>query len=115
MVNAIDRSGLTGCLMEVNAMSERISEGRIGLSALTGKPISRYASRNWLAAALGPTAGLLGDTRRITGGAIGDWTEPDTRALRRLIPYNNVFYWRTLFDRAENGVNNFFGVPRTAR
>lgn len=56
-VEALDKSGLVGWLMEVNATMEKATRGTVGLSAFTGEPVSRYASRNVTGAILGPTPG----------------------------------------------------------
>jgi hypothetical protein len=112
LVDAVDRSGLTGWLMEANAMTEKMTAGAVGLSAVTGKPISRYAQRNIVGSLVGPTAGTAEEFARITQGVFGgEWDAKDTRTLRRLIPYNNLFYMRQLFDKTEAGINEFLGVP----
>jgi hypothetical protein len=115
LVEAIDRSGLTGWMMEANSMTEKLTRGAVGLSAVTGKPVSRYASRNISSALLGPTAGTMQDFTRVVGAAAsGEWNQSDSRVMRRLIPYNNIFYLRQMFDEAEAGINGFFGVPKPA-
>jgi hypothetical protein len=112
LVNAVDRSALTGWFMDVNNISEKATGGRLGLAALTGRPVSRYASRNMLRAVAGPTADLAEDMRRVVSGTVnGEWTEMETRALRRVLPYQNLFYARKVFDDAEAGINAYFGVP----
>lgn len=116
MANAVDRSGLLGWLMEANNMTEKLTRGAVGLSAITGKPISRYASRNITGALLGPTFGTVEDFIRVTGAATSrEWNQSDSRVMRRLIPYNSIFWLRTIFDQAEAGINEFFGVPEPAR
>ena len=71
MVEAFDRSGLTGWLMDAHNMTERVTRGGIGLSRLTGGPtMSRYQSRNVTDTLMGPNGGLLygrGAGRRFTG------------------------------------------------
>jgi hypothetical protein len=115
LVEAIDRSGLTGWMMEANSMTEKLTRGAVGLSAVTGKPVSRYASRNISSALMGPTAGTIQDFTRVVGAAAsGEWNQSDSRVMRRLIPYNNIFYLRQMFDEAEAGINGFFGVPKPA-
>src|SRR5690606_26639789 len=104
----LDRSGLTGWLFDVNNILEKGSRGTIGINALMGGPqMSRYASRNLWGAVLGPTAGLIEDFTQITGSAAtGDWRQSDTHAVRRILPYQNLFYMRGLFDAAEAGAND---------
>ncbi|MGX9178259.1 hypothetical protein [Mesorhizobium sp. BHbdii] len=45
-VEALDWSGLTGWAMDANGVLEKATRGTLGLSMITGKPISRYATRN---------------------------------------------------------------------
>lgn len=111
VVNAFDRSGLGGWFMEANGMAEKLTRGRIGASAFTGKKISRYQSRNIIGALIGPTAGAVKDFAQVTGSLFeGDWKESDTRAVRRILPYQNVFYLRNLLDKAEENLNRTIGV-----
>ena len=111
--NAFDRSGLAGVLMEFNNVAEKVTDGRVGLSALTGKPISRYASRNVTASLLGPAVGLAEDSIKAANAALGtrEWKARDTHNARQLLPYNNLFFMRSIFDNAEAGINEAFGVP----
>ena len=111
--NAFDRSGMAGVLMEFNNIAEKVTDGRVGLSALTGKPISRYASRNVTASLLGPGFGLAEDSFAALNAALGtrEWKERDTHNARQLLPYNNLFYLRSAFDNAEKGINQALGVP----
>lgn len=124
-VEALDNSGLLGVLMEANAMTEKVTAGRVGLSMVSGKQISRYASRNAMGALLGPTADAMTDVLTIgrvigptadyfTGSATPGhqrWSGADTHALRKLAPLNTLFYIRTLVDKIEEGVNQSMGVP----
>lgn len=113
LTEGFDRSGLLGWFFEANNMAEKVTRGNIGVSALTGGPqMSRYASRNITGALLGPTVGLTQDFVQTTGSAFsGDWQSQDTRALRRLLPYQNLFYLRSVLDAAEEGVNDALGAP----
>jgi len=109
---AFDRSGMTGWLMDVNNVTEKVTRGKVGLSALTNSgPASRYASRNVLGAILGPSAGLVDDFSSVTGSAFqGDWTDKDTARARRLIPFQNALGIRRIFDEFEEGLNKALGV-----
>ena len=114
IVEGVDRSGLTGWFFDVNAISEKMTRGVIGTSALTGGPtLSRYASRNVLGAIFGPSVGAIRDLQKVTAaGATGDIRQSDIRALRRLMPYQNLFYMRRLLDQAEAGVAAQLGVTQ---
>ena len=125
VAEAFDQSGLLTVLMEANAMTEKLSRGRAGLSVITGDQISRYASRNIAGATLGPTFDLVGDVATLgrTAGPIIDtirgvptnpedrWVRGDTRAVRKIIPLQNLLYLRWLFDRVEEGVNEGLRLP----
>jgi GNAT superfamily N-acetyltransferase len=128
-VEAFDRSGLTGWFFEANNMTEKLTAGRVGAHALTGEVATRYASRNVLGAVLGPSADLLGDLQTVTssiaeetfprrgrgGGETGGWSEGTTRAIRKHVPLQNLFYMRWLFDSTEQGFNQYFGVPKAKK
>jgi hypothetical protein len=109
---ALDNSGLLGVLMEANNISEKVTGGGIGLSRLSGKQISRYASRNVMGSLLGPTADATTDFLTLGRLAAPDrWTRADTHSIRKVIPFQNLFYLRQLFDMAEEGVNSGLGIP----
>jgi hypothetical protein len=114
---AVDRSGLTGWAFEINNITEKMTRGAVGVSALTGGPtMSRYASRGVLESLLGPTTGIVNDLAQITGAAAtGEWTEADTRAARRMFPYQNLLGLKQAIDATEAGVNEALGIPMRAR
>ncbi len=57
----------------------------------------------------GPTLGTVQDFGQVTGAvSTGEFRASDTRALRRLMPYQNLFYIRSLFDNADGPTT---GVP----
>lgn len=106
---AFDRSGLSGWLTDVNNIAEKTALRPLTIAGLTGTPASRYASRNVYGAIFGPTADVLGDV--VPLGMTGEWSAADTHVLRKLIPMQNLFYIRQLFDAAEAGANEAFGIP----
>lgn len=112
LTEAIDRSGMTGIIFDVNNITEKFTRGRLGISSLTGGPtMSRYQSRNVMGALFGPTADAIPDLAQV-GGAIstGEITDSDIHTARKLVPYQNLFYTRWLFDQAEKGVANEVGT-----
>jgi len=114
--NAIDQSGLTGWFMEVNNMAEKATRGRVGLSALTGEQISRYATRNVTGAFLGPTPGAIADIFQVSGSIFaGDTTKGDLHKARQLIPFQNLFYIRQLLNRVEEATGDAMGLPETRK
>jgi len=109
IAEGLDRSGSTGSIMEINNTIEKISANSIGLRPLLGitTPASRFASRDASEAFLGPTFGsLLSTTLRVGGAATADyeWTDADTRAMRRLLPYQNLAIIRQGFDKIEEAL-----------
>lgn len=115
-VNAFDRSGLTGWLMEANGISEKLTRGRVGASFFTGEQITRYASRNVTGAFLGPSADAVADIFQISGSIFaGDTTKSDLRRARMLLPMQNLFYARWLFNQVEEATGEGLNLPDTSR
>ncbi|WP_417834760.1 hypothetical protein [Thalassospira xiamenensis] len=110
----VDKSGVLGWLTEANALSEKLTRGKVGVSYLTGGPtLSRYASRNIIGSLIGPTSGAISDAAQVVGSiSAGDVRESDISALRRLLPYQNLIYLRNILDQAEAGINSQLGVNR---
>lgn len=109
VAEGIDRSGVLGVLTYYNLLAERATGGRVGLSALAGEGVlSRYHTRNALGAFLGPSFGAGQDIFTVSGSiASGEpLTDGDIAALRRLLPYQNLFYIKSLFDAVERGLGS---------
>jgi hypothetical protein len=115
-VEAFDKSGIAGWLMEANNIAEKASRGRVGLSAVTGEQVSRYASRNVTGAFLGPTADAVSDIFQVSGSIFaGDTTKSDLRKARQLLPMQNLFYVRGLLNQVEEATGDALGLPDTRR
>ncbi|TPM89884.1 hypothetical protein FJ977_35400 [Mesorhizobium sp. B2-1-3A] len=115
-VEALDKSGLTGWLMDANNVAEKATRGRVGFSAITGKQVSRYASRNVTGAFLGPTADAVSDIFQVSGSIFaGDTTKSDLHKLRQLVPAQNLFYLRSLFDKVEAATGDALDLPDTRK
>lgn len=72
----------------------------------------RWAKQDVTGQILGPTGGLMEDALR--GARALTREQPnagDVEALRRLMPYNNLFYTRMLFDEAEQHTKDRLGIP----
>ena len=112
VAEGIDRSGVTGWLFDANNILEKVTRGHVGVGAITGSgQMSRYASRNIADALMGPSVGRVEDALKVTGAVTsGEWSESDTRAIRRLIPFQNLFYIRQLFDAGEDRLQDILGV-----
>ncbi|MGX9574024.1 hypothetical protein ACWUKX_15350 [Mesorhizobium sp. f-mel] len=86
-VEALDWSGLTGWAMDANGVLEKATRGTLGPSMVTGKPISRYATRNTPGALLDPTLDAASDIFQATGAvAAGDFERSDLHTVRKLLP-----------------------------
>lgn len=111
---AISRGNLLGWFEEGNALASKVTRGGVDLYRLIGadKPLSRYASRSAMDQILGPSAGKIGGILSVGSAASkpSEWNESDSKALRRLVGGQNVFYVRRLFDQVEASGNNAFGI-----
>lgn len=105
----VDRSGVLTVLGDVNRIAERTPLG--GLSALTGQQTTRQKSQDIWGAVLGPSADLASKLARVVQG-IGAPTQATSHAVRQLLPYQNTFYMRRLWDEMEAGVNETLGIPK---
>lgn len=107
----VDRSGVTGWIFDALNTQEKILGG-FGINAAIGSPSARYASRNATGAILGPTFGLGEEAIRLLNNiGKGEWSAADTHRIRKLLPAQNLFYLRWMFDQAEKGINEGLGVP----
>lgn len=114
--NAFDWSGLGGWIMEANNIAEKATRGRVGFSYFTGEQVTRYASRNVTGAFLGPTADAVADIFQVSGSIFaGDTTKSDLRKARQLVPMQNLFYTRWLFDQVESATGDALSLPDTRR
>ena len=111
MIEGIDRSGVLGGIMEINNTVEKLSSNNFGMRAVLGVevPAARFASRSMSENLLGPTFGSFLDTSlRVANAGLSEdgWNESDTRALRRLLPYQNLTYIRQSLDRIEEQIGD---------
>jgi hypothetical protein len=111
---AISKGNLLGWAEEANALASKTTRGGVDIYRMIGadKPLSRYASRSAMDQLLGPTAGKIGGILSV-GSAISrpsEWSESDSKALRRLVAGQNVFYLRGLFNQVEAAGNNAYGI-----
>jgi hypothetical protein len=99
--------------MEANNTSEKLTRGKIGASYLTGEQMSRYQSRGAFGSLFGPSFGLGEDAAAVIGSvSANEMTRADLAKLRRMIPYQNLFYLRHAFDAVESGVADSLGLPK---
>lgn len=111
IIEGIDRAGVLGSIMEINNTLEKLSSNNFGLRPLLGieRGAARFVSRSMSENLLGPTFGSFLDTSlRVANAGLAEdgWNETDTRALRRLIPYQNLTFIRQGFDTIEEKVGD---------
>lgn len=111
VIEGIDRSGALGGIMEINNTMEKVSSNNFGLRPLLGAdlPAARFASRSIADGLMGPTFGSGIDlVARVANAGLGedDWTESDTRALRRLLPGQNLTFIRNGLDKVEEEIGD---------
>jgi hypothetical protein len=65
---------------------------------------------------IGPTFGAGQDLATMVGGAASrDVSQGDVRAMRRLMPYQNLFWIGRMLRAGEEGVMDPLGVPEKRR
>ncbi len=111
IVESLDRSGGFGYFWDLNNLAEKATRGHVGVNPLVGAPpMSRYASRNIVGAAAGPSFGTAKDILDVVGGAAsGEFTQKEFRKLRKLMPGQNLFYMRRLLNELEKEAGR--GLP----
>lgn len=99
VANGLDRSGVLGWLADADALAYRgVGISPVGYFSQGG--VSRYRSRNMTGAIAGPSAGIVEDIFKVAGDvARGKANEKTAKAVRRHIPFQNLFYLRMLLDR----------------
>lgn len=106
-----EQSGIAGWVMDANNIAERV--GVPGLYRLSGaRPSQRYAARNVAETIGGPSVGLVQDAVQITGAATSpedDFGRDDIHRARLMVPFQNLFYLRWLFDQAEDKTGDSMG------
>lgn len=109
VVEAVDRSGVTGWLFDAHNTAEKVTG--LGLGALAGSKSNRYASRNAAGALLGPSADrvqrLFEFGYRLRDGEI---SRSDIHAVRKQLPFQNLFYIRKLIDEIEGAIGDAAGL-----
>ena len=90
--------------------------GAAHLSAFTGEQMSRYATRDLVGAVAGPTFEMINHVNQLTGAiSNGAVTQGDIAKIRKMLPFQNLFYLRRLFNAVEEGVNDLAGIPKSRR
>lgn len=107
VLEGLDRGGTLGYAFTFDRALDLATRGNYsGRAALGGEELSRYRQRTGAYGLLGPTVGDIPDVFSVIGATTtGEWSSSDIHTARTMIPMNNVFYWRWLFDEAEDGIS----------
>lgn len=98
----IARAGFTGAFAEVQRIAERIPL-TAPYANFSGERTTRRAGSSLVEALLGPSFDTANTTANVLAG-IDDPTQATVRQFFDLLPFNNVFYLRQLFQMLEEGV-----------
>ena len=105
LLNAFDRSGLAGIYTDINRGIEALSDKRIGIRHMLGDRKPYGTSLKYKGSLLGPSAGQLMNIMDIVYDVGGNQYDHYTaRNVRRLVPFQNVWYLDWLFDDIEKGL-----------
>lgn len=106
IMEGLDRSGALGYAFTFDRALDVATRGNVSMrAAVGGEELSRFKQRQGVTGLLGPTISGMQDLAIASGAAIsGEVSESDISAMRRLVPTQNLFYWRWLFDEAEEGL-----------
>jgi hypothetical protein len=107
ILRAVNLSGILGIIGDVPNMIENASSGEYGLRPMLGLPPAygyrMYDEYSSLGPLVGPGGGKIVDMYKLF--VDDSTTEPEqARILRRMIPLNDAFYWKSLFMEAERGL-----------
>jgi len=107
LMNAFDRSGLAGIYTDINKAIESLTDNRIGMSSVFGVAKPYGSSNRWKAGMIGgPTGGQLYNIFDILYDVGGNkYNHHTAKNVRRLIPFQNIWYLDWLFDDLQKGLN----------
>ena len=109
IVDAFDRSGIAGIFSDLNNVLERMTDNKIGMRPAlgAGKPYSSWTSKNAMQGfgLFGPTSSQIANISDIMWDwGTGTHNHYTAKNVRRLIPFQNVWYLDSLFDQVEKGL-----------
>jgi hypothetical protein len=103
--DGFERSGAGGLFLEVNRMVETLTDNNVGVRPLIGVGKPYGTSLAWKTGVLGPAASQMATVTQI----MYDWgrgkhTHHTARRIRKLVPFNNIWYLDSIFDKFEKGI-----------
>ena len=115
-LESVDRSGMTGILFDFDRLLQTFSDDTVGVSAWSDRYFKSryYGSTHVLDAIAGPSGSTLQNMTKVSGGVFREifdqagmespgWTGANTRQLRKMLPYNNLFWLSALFSKLMSG------------
>ena len=105
MLDGFDRSGLGGVFTDINRIVETASDNKLGMRPLVGEGRPYGTSLAWKVGILGPTASTFANYMKI----LHDWgrgkhTHHTARRIRKTLPFNNIWYLDSIFDKIQKGI-----------
>lgn len=109
----VDRSGVTGWMMDYNNRLEKLSQGNVGISRILGtNATSKYYNHSNFAA-LGPTSGQVNNLMSVASGILsGEASQATVHSARRLLPLQTMIGVRQTLDLMEDEFNTNLGIPK---
>ena len=106
ILNGFDRSGLAGIYADVNKAIETLTDNRFGMSPLLGAQKPYGSSTRWkMGTVFGPSGGQIYNIFDILYDIGGKkYNHHTAKNVRRLIPFQNVWYLDWLFDDIQKGL-----------
>jgi len=107
VLRAVELSGVTGVILDFNDSLERASAGAVGVRPTLGMPI-RERDPNW-ATRLGTAGAVPNQMMTLLHAFLDDdsTTRHKTRALRYMIPYNNLIWWNEYINRIQRSATDY--------
>ena len=111
---AIDRSGLLGVLGLMRETAATIP-GINDYVSFSGQQTTRRGGESLVGKVAGPTLDTARTLSQIASG-LDDPTQSTIHQMRRLVPYQNVWWARKhVFDNLEEGLNQRLNIPKDRR
>ena len=113
LIKAIEYSGITAYLLDINNFAEVLTNNAIGIRPMFGRenPFTGKA-RDQISEVGGPLGSILSD---VYGMMYDDSLEQrdKVRMVRRMIPFNNLLYTKWLFNLAQRSIQDPKSTPLT--
>jgi len=110
----VDRSGVTGWLMDVNNRLEKISQGKLGISGIVNTNSESKYYGHGSAAVLGPTSGQINNFMGIASDVLSGRADQRTvHAVRKAMILQNMIGARQAYDYMEDTFNGALGMPKS--